>query len=194
MPRRNPALPAALARLDRESAARAHVATTSQARAAGVPSDAIRALVSAGRWTHLHRGVHLTRPGTPSLVARMWGAHLALGPASVVGGSTAAAYWGLVEELTGPVEVVLPDGCSRAARGVRVRRVPQPSALAHPARQPPVLSVDNTVLELVRAAATDGDAVEVALRSIRLRLTTPDRLLEAADARPRHAISGSSSL
>ena len=185
MPRRNPALPAALARLDLESAARAHVATTAQARAAGVSADAIRALVAAGRWMHLHRGVHLTRPGAPSLLSRMWGAHLALGPTSVVGGTTAAAYWGQLEGLTGPVEMLLPDGCSRAARGVRVRRVPHPSSLAHPVRQPPVLSVDCTVLEMVRAAPTDGDAVEVLLRSIRSRLTTADRLRGAADQRPR---------
>ena len=184
MPRRNAELPTALARLEGIGAPSAQVVTTAQARAAGVSADAIRLLVSAGSWTRLHRGVYLAAPGPPSPYARMWAAHLALGPASVVGGRTAARYWGLrdddEDDSAGPVEMVLPDGSSRCARGVQVRRVPVPGALAHPARVPPVLSVEHTVLELMGSAATDADAVEPLLRACRLRITSPGRLLTAS--------------
>lgn len=188
MPRRNPQLATALERVEAIAAHQAGVCTTAQARAAGLPADAIRRLLTGGRWTSLHRGVHLIEPGPAQLSARIWAAHLALGPAGVVGGTTAARYWGLDEAIIPPGEpitMVMPDGCSRRARGVRVTRVPMPELLAHPARIPPVLTIEHTVLSAVADARTDYAAVEVILRACRLRLTTPDRLLAVAATRPR---------
>ena len=188
MPRRNPLLATALANAEAIAERQAGVCTTAQARAAGLPADAIRRLLASGRWTSLHRGVHLTDPGPAGLGARMWAAHLALGPGSVVGGTAAAHYWGLLDEdlaVDESIMMVLPDGCSRQARGVRVTRVPQPAALAHPARIPPVLSIEHTVLSAVAGARTDAGAVDAIQRACRLRLTTPERLLAAAAMRPR---------
>ena len=121
MPRRNPLLTTALECVEAIAAHQAGVCTTAQARSAGLPADAIRRLLASGRWVSLHRGVHLTHRGPAGLRARIWAAHLALGPTSVVGGTTAAKYWGLVEPDVSPEEpitMVLPDGCSRQARGV----------------------------------------------------------------------------
>jgi very-short-patch-repair endonuclease len=188
MPRRNPLLTAALARVEALAAHQGGVCTTAQARAAGVPADAVHRLLASGRWTSLHRGVHLTHRGVPDLGARMWAAHLALGPLGVVGGRTAARYWGLDEQDVPPdepVTMVMPDGCRRRARGVTVTRLPSPMALAHPARIPPVLSIEHTVLTAVADAQTDGAAVDTIQRACRLRLTTPGRLLAAAALRPR---------
>jgi hypothetical protein len=188
MPRRNPQLTIALDHVVATASQQAGVCTTAQARAAGLPADAICRLLSTGRWTQMHRGVHLTQQGPPGLGARMWAAHLALGPGSVAGGLTAARYWGLADGdplPDEPITMVLPDGCSRRARGVRVTRVPAPGALAHPARTPPVLTVEHTVLSAVADARTDAAAVEVVLRACRLRLTNPDRLVAAAATRPR---------
>jgi very-short-patch-repair endonuclease len=179
---------AAMERVEAIAAHQAGVCTTAQARSAGLPADAIRRLLASGRWVSLHRGVHLTHRGPAGLQERIWAAHLALGPTSVVGGTTAARYWGLVEQDLPPDEaitMVLPDGCSRRARGVVVTRVPMPAALAHPARIPPVLSVEHAVLGTVADARNDNAAVEAILRACRMRLTTPDRLLAAAALRPR---------
>ena len=188
MPRRNLLLAAALSRVGAIAANQAGVCTTAQARSAGLPDDAIRRLLASGRWTSLHRGVHLTNRGPAGLKERIWGAHLALGPGGVLGGTTAARYWGLADEdlaADEPITMVMPDGCSRQARGVRVTRVPLPAALAHPVRVPPVLSIEHTVLTAVADARTDAAAVDAIQRACRLRLTTPDRLLAAAAARPR---------
>jgi hypothetical protein len=188
MPRRSPALAAALENVGAIAARQAGVVTTAQARAAGLPADAIRRLLISGRWVSLHRGVHLTHRVPAGLSARMWAAHLALGPSGVVGGMTAARYWGVVEGPPLPDEaitMVMPDGCRRRARGVHVTRVPCPAALAHPARIPPVLTIEHTVLSAVADAGTDSAAVEAILRACRLRLTTPDRLMAAAATRPR---------
>jgi len=188
MPRRNPSLSQALDRVHAIAAQQGGAATTAQAREAGLPPDAIRRLLATGRWTSPHRGVYLTQPANGELASRMWAAHLALGLRSVVGGTAAARYWGVTDEELAPgdgITMVLPEGCRRSAQGVRVTRVPDPGAWAHPARTPPVLSVESTVLATVASAAFDRVAVEVILRSCRLRLTTPDRLLAVAAQRRR---------
>jgi len=188
MPRRNPLLATAVERVEAIAAHQAGVVTTVQAGSAGLPADAIRRLLASGRWTPLHRGVHLTNRGPAGLGARIWAAHLALGPGAVIGGMTAARYWGLADSdlpPDEPITMVMPDGCSRSARGVRVTRVPVPADLAHPARVPPVLSIEHTVPTAVADARTDAEAVDAIQRACRLRLTTPDRLLAAAATRSR---------
>ena len=91
------------------AAAQAGAFTTAQAHAAGLPSDAIRRQLSAGRWTSPHRGVYLTGPTPADLAARMWAAHLALGRRSVVGGASAARYWGLTDEDPSPADAITLD-------------------------------------------------------------------------------------
>jgi hypothetical protein len=203
MPRRNPDLARALARLARVADEQGGACTAAQARAAGLSAGAVTRLVASGRWTAIHRGVYLLPGdllpgdllsgdllpgGAPGLAARMWAAHLALGPGSVVAGRTAAHHWGLLDGAPArhdAVEMLLPEGSRRVARGTRVRRVPEPARWAHPARMPPVLSVEHTVLDLVARAGSEHVVAEVVLRAHRMRLTTPDRLLAALDARPR---------
>ena len=80
--------------------------------------------------------------------------------------------------------MVMPDGCSRRARGVRVTRVPS-LALWLTLHGSPVLTIEHTVLSIVADAQADPRAVEAILRACRLRLTTPDRLLAVAATRPR---------
>lgn len=185
MTRKNAELPAALARIAELAAGQEGVCTTAQARACGVPDDTIDRMVRAGRWVRIHRGVHLTHPGRPSFLARMWAAHLATGPRSVITGLAATRYWRLVDDDAVAMAVLLPEGSQRRARGVAVHRVPDPSARAHPARRPPVVTVEHAVLDMLSAARSDAQAIEWVLRSCRLRLTTPDRLLATAAQRPR---------
>jgi hypothetical protein len=118
----------------------------------------------------------------------MWGAHLALGPASVVAGVAAGQYWGLLEEdprRRDPILMLVPEQSHLRTPGIRTRRVPDPGARAHPARLPPVLTVEHTVLDLVGAAATDAAAIEIVLRACRIKLTTPDRLRVLIERLPR---------
>jgi len=186
MPRVDRSLGPALERLTGTLAEQRDVCTRSQALDAGVSVDAVRRLVESGRWTRLHPGIYLARAGHPAFEARLWAAHLALGPTSVVGGRSAAHYWGLIDEPgIGPIHMLVPEACTRQPRGVRTRRVPNPAARAHPARTPPVLSVEHTVCDLVASSATDADAIELVLRACRLRRTIPSRILAAAASLPR---------
>lgn len=167
------------------------VITAAQALAAGLSPGAIRRLADSGRWQRLHRGVFHTYAGEPSLLGRMWAAHLALGPGSVVAGTAAGQYWGLLEpdpHRPEPILMLVPERSHLRTPGVRSRRVPDPGQRAHPVRRPSVLTVEHTVVDLVRTAASEAFAVETVLRACRLRLTTPDRLRCVIDqqARVRH--------
>jgi hypothetical protein len=96
--------------------------------------------------------------------------------------------WGLLEGQLDPAEplvMLLPEQLRLRAEGVQVRRVPKPLDWAHPARRPQVLTVEHTVLELVRVARSDADAVDAILCACRMRMTSPPRILAAARSRAR---------
>ena len=179
MPRLDSNLPRALAALQQVTIEQAGVCTYPQAISAGLSPGAIRRLADAGEWHRLHRGIFDTTGAPPVLHARMWGAHLALGELSVVAGAAAGHSWGL---LDGPwpadrsLRMLLCDSIRRRSPGLDVRRVWDPLSRAHPARRPPMLTVEHTVLDLAGLAATDADAIELVLRAHRLRLTTPERI------------------
>ncbi len=188
MPRLNPELRVAIARATEAAGLQEGAITTAHARSLGVPDDAIGRLVDRGRWQRIHRGVLVVTTDRPALATRMWAAHLALGPRSVIGGTTAGRAWGLVTGAATPgepVTVVMPDSSSRRALGVVLRRVPDPELLAHPARQPRILTVEHTALELFARSVHEADGAELLLTVFRTRLTTPDRLLRAAGQRAR---------
>jgi very-short-patch-repair endonuclease len=158
------------------------VLTYQQLRDGGLSAGAIRRAADSGRWRRLHRGVFHVAAGEPELPSRMWGAYLATGRTGVVGGTAAGHYWGL---LTGslpeaaPVLVLVPEAQHLTTGSLATRRVPDPLRRAHPARQPPVLTVEHTTLDLVGGATSAGHAVELILRACRMRLTTPDRIAAA---------------
>jgi len=188
MPRRNPHDAAALADVSRLAVEQAGVVTHEQARETGVSVGMIRRLADSGRWQRLHRGVLLTGGGPPGLPARMWAAHLALGPSSVVGGRAAGHYWGLLEGNMpddAPILMLVPERAHLRTPGLRTLRVPDPLTRSHAARRPPVLTLEHAVLDRLAAARTEVAAVEAVLRACRLRLTTPQRLLAASAERSR---------
>lgn len=188
VPRRDPDQPRILAELAARARPRRGVCTAADVREAGLSEAALRHQLDTGRWQRLHRGVYLMGPAPADLVTRMWGAHLALGPDSVAAGHTAAHYWDLLDgdpTASAPVRMLLPESSRREASGTVVRRVPDPVARAHPARLPPVLSVEHAVLDTATTSTCDKPVVEAVLRACRLRLTTPDRLLAAAGELPR---------
>jgi very-short-patch-repair endonuclease len=81
--------------------------------------------------------------------------------------------------------VLVPEAQHLTAGNLATRRIPDPLSRAHPARLPPVLTVEHTTLDLVGTAASPGDAIELILRACRLRLTTPDRIRAAMSQRAR---------
>ena len=190
MPRLNPNERAALARLAPVLREQERVITAADASAAGLTAGIVRERVASGVWQRLHRGVFFADSSEPSLGARMWGAHLATDRLGVICGRAGGHAWGLLDgpfDSGSPIVLFVPEGHQRITTGLISRRVTDPLAWAHPARQPLILSVEHSVLDLVRLARTDAEAADVVLRACRLRLTTPDRIAAAMAGRARVA-------
>jgi hypothetical protein len=185
MPRRNLDDLRAMAAVAELAAAQHGVVSRRQAHDLGLSDGAIARARARGSWRFMHRGVAYLGSGEPGLDTRMWAAHLALDGAGVVAGRAAGLYWGLIPGLFGIDERVLmyvPRSMHLTLPGIRTRRVEDPAARAHPARVPPVLTVEHTVLDLVRSSVMPEDGVVVVLRACRVRRTTPARLHAAMAA------------
>jgi hypothetical protein len=187
MPIRSAQLAAARRAAESRADRQAGVISAAQARSCGLSEDGVRRLLDRGDWVRLHRGVYLCRH-PPGLSARMWAAHLAVGGRGVVAGRAAGHHWGLLDgdlPPASPVLVLLPEPLHLRPDGLATRRVPDPWAWAHPARQPPVLAVEHAVLDLVGRAPAEEEAAGILLRACRERLTTPGRLWSAAQEHTR---------
>jgi very-short-patch-repair endonuclease len=186
MPRRNATQADALARALAVAAHQAMVCTREQALAVGITDRTIRRELGADRWLRLHQGVYLLGRGEPGLDARLWAGHLAAGHDSVLAGRSAGALWG-VDELPPQAQVALmrPEQQRSRVPGIEVRRIRHLDVWTHPARRPPVLTIEHTVIDLVELARTDAAAIEYVMRACRERRTTPKRILDAARSHPR---------
>lgn len=94
-----------------------------QLRAAGVSRGAVLRRVESGRLHRIHQGVYAVGHPGVSREGRWLAAVLASGPGAVLSHGGAAAHWGLLRPLSGPVDVSVPTQAGRRARtGVRLHR------------------------------------------------------------------------
>lgn len=107
-----------------EIAARQHgVATISQIRAAGWNKNAVSKGSREGRLHRLHRGVYAVGHRAPSLARDWMAAVLACGEGAVLSHASAAALWGLLRPIEGPVDVSVPSSSGRLnRREIRLHR------------------------------------------------------------------------
>lgn len=174
----------------RDLIARQHgVIARHQALAAGLPANAVNAEVHSGRWRPLQRGVYATFPGSPSREALLWAALLRAGPGAVLSHETAAELAGLTGQAARSIHVTVPatrqPGRVRDIPGVTIHRSLRAGQARQPALLPPQTRVEDTVLDLAHAAATAEQAFTWVCRAVGRRLTTPERLRQAAAARSR---------
>lgn len=164
----------------------AGVLSRSQAVAAELAPTIIDNRLRSGRWQQLQRGVYATFTGTPGRDALCWAALLRSGPSAVLSHQTAAEYSGLTNRRSPRIHVTVASTQQVAGlRGVLVHRSRDADRIAHPAALPPRTRVEDTVLDLTQTAASFDDAFGWLSRAIGRRLTTPDRLRAALDARSR---------
>ncbi len=148
----------------------------------------MRNWVRSGRWQRLHRGVYATFSGEPTRETVLWAALLRVGPDAVLSHLTAAERHGLIDEPSSLITITVP-----AARhpgranipGVTVHRSDAILHSRHPAMLPPCTRVEDTVLDLIAAAATFDDAYAWICRAIGRRRTTAARIRLAMDARKK---------
>jgi hypothetical protein len=157
-----------------------------QARAAGLRPDVIDGLVRSGRWQRMGWGVYAAFTGVPQRQAELWAVLLRAGPDAVLSHYTAAGLTGLMDLRTEQVHVVVPrDRQPRRISGVVLHRVDRARIVRHPVLLPPRTRIEETVLDLVDAAATADEAFGWVFRATGQRLTTPERLRQAKAGRQR---------
>ncbi len=162
------------------------VLARAQVLSAGLSEDAIAARLRRGSWQRLYPGVYATFSGPVSRSAELWAAVLHAGPGAMLSHQTAAELWGLAAEPSSLIHVTVP-GNRRVHKqaGIRLHVSVRASAAVHPSRNPPQTRLEPTVIDLWETARSLDDAVGWVTRAIGRRLTTPDKLLAAMEARGR---------
>jgi hypothetical protein len=118
-----------------EIAARQHgVVAVSQLRALGFDSCAVARRVRAGRLHRLHRGVYAVGHAGITVEGGWMAAVLACGVGAVLSHGSAAALWGLLRPMAGPVHVTVPTHSGRGKRaGIRLHRCASLAVVKDPA-------------------------------------------------------------
>lgn len=173
--------------IDGLAAAQAGVLSAAQLRGAGVTWSLLRSHLGARRWRRVHPGVYAVFTGPLPDLTRVWAAVLWAGPGAVAVHQTAAWVWGLRADLPTLVTVAVPHGRPRRTRaaGVRVVQSTRLARTVHPAKRPPVTTVEDTVLDIAHRAARDSVVIDIVLRACQERFTTSGRLVAAASRRGR---------
>jgi very-short-patch-repair endonuclease len=111
-------------RLVSEFAAAQHgVVTAAQLREAGLGRSSIVKRVKAGRLHRMHRGVYAVGYAALPIEGHWMAAVLTCGDGTVLSHGSAAALWGLLRPLEGPVDVSVPTCNGRRPRaGIRIHR------------------------------------------------------------------------
>ncbi len=147
------------------------------------------------RWRHrrllrtVHRGVYVDHTGPLTFRQRAWAAVLAVGDAAVYGPSALRLAYGAGRrdlDEDGPIHVAV-DHARRveAPEGVVVHRVRGLDARVRWAANPPVVRVEEALLDLAQSARSDHDAIALLADGVQARLTTVARLSLALQRRAR---------
>jgi very-short-patch-repair endonuclease len=153
--------------------------TTAQARNAGMSAAAIARRVGAGRWLHVHPGVHRDALVPQSLEQSALAALLWAGTDAFVGRQAAGALWRLDGLVAEQVHLWTPRSLKsklvvvhRGTVAVNDRRMLGPIALTSPAR---------TLVDLA-GVLDDEDLTAVVEDAIHRGLTTPMSIARCLDA------------
>ena len=160
---------------------------TWQADYAGLSVATMKNLARTGRWQRLHHGVYAAFTGQPPRDAVLWAAVLRAGPRSLLSHETAAETYGLINRPSKLVHVTIPQAQRLdPVRGLVIHRsVRDLAQIRDPGLLPPRTMVEETVLDLVQAAADFDDVVALLARACQRRLTFPVLLRQSLASRPK---------
>jgi very-short-patch-repair endonuclease len=137
------------------------VASTRQLLGAGLGKNEITRRTANGQLHRLYRGVYSVGHLPVSFAGRWMAAVLAYGDLAVLSHGSAAALWGLLRPLPGPVDVSVPtDAGVRSRTGIRLHRRPSLTAAQRGSESPvtvcrgiPVTAPARTIEDLRGAIA-----------------------------------------
>lgn len=172
------------------------VVSRAQAVHAGLSPSSIGRRVASGSWSAVHPGVYHVNAGPLPPMARLWaawlyaespGQHLAIhgqgrlvvAPTAFLAGEVALWLAGVVKRCPDVLEIVTAGRQVRRQSGLRTVRVA--SVQAHPALLPPRVALEAALLSVVAHSSSPAHVVDLVLAAGQRRLTTPDRIIAAAD-------------
>jgi hypothetical protein len=165
------------------------VVGNSQTREVGISKGTVRHRLESGRWQRVHRGVYATFTGEASREAALWAAVKRVGAGAMLSHETAAEVHGLTEKPSGQIHITVPHSRRPAQDkpivGVIVHRSDQSQPQRLPSWRLPRTRIEDTVLDLVAAAATFDDAFGWISRALSREYVTVGTLREALDGRRR---------
>jgi hypothetical protein len=172
----------------------AGVVSFAQARDHGWSFERVRAQVAAQRWRRVVRGVYVTHTAALTYFQRIYSALLYCGPDAAASFETGLWLYDPVGSPPRLVHILLP-----AARIVRIPSIDVvvhrsrhlPATDIHPTRRPRCVVVERAVVDCLRAARTDDEAVATLARTVQRGLSTPGRLhnaLTSASSLPRRSM------
>ncbi|MEL4359282.1 MULTISPECIES: hypothetical protein [unclassified Luteococcus] len=146
-----------------------------------LPERSLQRLVDTGRWRRITDGIFTDVPGVLDFEGRAWSGILAAGDGSMLGEHAAGHRHGICEEPGRDITVFVPLSTRRVpapgCRHVRRRDLPRSRGRL------PATPVEWTVLDL--CGAEPDKAVQWVTEALRMRLTTPERLQQELQKRPR---------
>jgi len=162
------------------------VISRAQALRGGLTEDMVRFRVRSDRWRTLHPGVYATFTGFPSRSAQLWAAVLAAGPGAMLSYETAAELQRLSDKSVRAIHVTVPrQRRVRVTAGITVHRSGRAVEAVEWDSNPPRTRVEETVLDLVQAAASFDDACGWITRAFARELTDEERLRAAIRQRAK---------
>jgi hypothetical protein len=164
----------------------AGIVSRQQALKAGVPREAVAWRVRSERWSTVYPGIYATFGGSVSRIARLWAAVLYAGPEAMLSHQTAAELLRLTDEQSPSVHVAIPDTRRvRAQDGVVVHRSAHLGRPWQPLGLPPHTFIEDTIIDLVAAAASVDEVVALVTAAFGRRLASETHLRRAAAERAR---------
>ena len=154
---------------------------------AGMPESSIGAKVMSGRWRHIYLGVYATFTGAMPRDAWLWAAVLYAGRGAQLSHQTAAELLRLTDQRSPLIHLTIPaERRVRPVSGVVVHRSSHLEAGWRFARGiPPHTLTEETIIDLVDAAANFDDAVGWITAGFQKNMVSETRLRQVLAARKR---------
>jgi hypothetical protein len=171
---------------DRLAQIQGGVISRKQALACGIAPDQVEALLRAGRWQTLRRGVYSVFTGAPSRQAVLWAAVHSAGLGAALSHDTAAELFKITDWSSSLIHVTIPwQRRIDCPPDIVLHRSTRIAAAVHPTLLPPRTRVEETVLDLVSCATDFETAFGVISAACQRKLTTTPKLTAAMASRTR---------
>ncbi|MGH3264277.1 MAG: type IV toxin-antitoxin system AbiEi family antitoxin domain-containing protein, partial [Trebonia sp.] len=164
----------------------AGVISRSQVLNFGLTRGMLDARVAFGRWKQVYPGIYATFTGPMARESLLWAAVLSAGQGAYLSHGTAAEINGLTDSRAAAINVTIPANRRvRPPHGVIIHTSSHEPLLWTPPGIPPYTLAEQTVIDLVQAAAGEDEVIAIVTAGFGRRLLSESYLVAVADTRKK---------